>query len=159
MTFVFDMWLIILLFVLAIVLILVELLLIPGFGIVGILSLGCVGVAIFLSYSNFSTAVGHIVTAISVVLFISVLVFALKSGTWSRVSLHETIASTVNDNPFEGVVVGDCAVAVSRLAPIGKVVLNQRQFEAKSMSSYIDEGQEVEVVGFEGSSLLVKRKS
>ena len=153
------MWLIILLFVLAIVLILVELVFIPGFGIAGILSLGCVGVAIFLSYSNFSTTVGHIVTAISVVLFISMLAFALKSGTWSRVSLHETISSTVNDNPFEGVVVGDCAMTVSRLAPIGKVVLNQRQFEAKSMSNYIDEGQEVEVVGFEGSSLLVKHKS
>ena len=151
------MWLIILLFVLAIVLIFVELVFIPGFGIAGILSLGCVGVAIFLSYSNFSTAVGHVVSAISLVLFISVLVFALKSGTWSRVSLHETIASTVNDNPFEGVAVGDCAMTVSRLAPMGKVVINQRQFEAKSMSSYINEGQEVEIVGFEGSCLIVKK--
>ena len=153
------MWLIILLFVLAIVLIFVELVFIPGFGIAGILSLGCVGVAIFLSYSNFSTAVGHVVTAISLVLFISVLVFALKSGTWSRVSLHETVSSTVNDNPFEGVALGDCATTISRLAPIGRVAIGQQQFEAKVQSGYIDAGQKVEVIGFEDATLVVKQKS
>ena len=152
------MWLIILLFALAIALIIVELVFIPGFGVAGILSIGCVGVAIFLSYSNFAPVVGHIVAGLSVVMFVSVLTFALKSGTWSRVSLQETISATVNDNPFEGVAVGDCAVTVSRLAPMGKVVLNQRHFEAKSMSSYIDEGQEVVIVGFEDSYLIVKKR-
>ncbi len=152
------MWLIILLFALAITLIIVELVFIPGFGVAGILSIGCVGVAIFLSYSNFAPVVGHIVAGLSVVMFVSVLVFALKSGTWSRVSLKETISATVNDNLFEGAAVGDCALTVSRLAPMGKVVLNQRQFEAKSMSSYIDEGQEVVIVGFEDSYLIVKKR-
>ena len=152
------MWLIILLFALAIALIIVELVFIPGFGVAGILSIGCVGVAIFLSYSNFAPVVGHIVVGLSVVMYVSVMVIGLKSGTWSRVSLQETVASTVNDNPFEGVSVGDCAMTMSRLAPMGKVVINQRQFEAKSMSSYIDSDQEVVVVGFQDNCLMVKKR-
>ena len=153
------MWLIILLFVLAIAFILVELVFIPGFGITGILSLLCVGIAIFLSYSNYSPIVGHVVSGVSVVLFVTVLTIALKSGTWSRVSLHETVSSTVNDNPFEGVALGDCATTISRLAPIGRVAIGQQQFEAKVQSGYIDAGQKVEVIGFEDATLVVKQKS
>ena len=51
---------------------------------------------------------------------------------------------------------GDRGVAVSRLAPMGKVEIGGRTYEAKSQGAYVDQQRDVEVVGFENFSVIVK---
>ena len=46
--------------------------------------------------------------------------------------------------------------AVTRLAPGGKVMLNGKTYEAKSIDVYIDPHREVEVIGFDNFTVVVK---
>ena len=153
------MWVIILLFLLAVILILVELFLVPGVGVSGVLSILSLGGAILLTYNNYPPIVGHLVTFVSLLLVVLITCFGLKNGTWKKVSLQETMLSTVNDNQFDGVVIGDSAITISRLAPMGKVMVNNRQFEAKSIDQYVDAHTEVVVVEFGDSYLIVKHEN
>ena len=137
---------------------LVELFLVPGFGVSGVLSLLSMIAAIVISYLEHSFLIGCVVVGVSLLSIGVVVCYGLKYGTWKKVSLQETITATVNDSTFEGVSVGDLARTISRLAPMGKVQVGNRQFEAKSIDCYIDERTEVVVVELCDSYLIVKQK-
>lgn len=47
-------------------------------------------------------------------------------------------------------------VTLSRLSPMGKVEIGGRTYEAKSQGAYVDQQRDVEVVGFENFSVIVK---
>ena len=53
--------------------------------------------------------------------------------------------------------IGDRGVAITRLAPMGKVEINGKTFEAKSVSELIDEHSHVEVTGYENFNVIVKK--
>ncbi len=51
---------------------------------------------------------------------------------------------------------GDRGVTLSRLAPAGKIEIQGRIYEARSLDSYVDPRTPVEVVGFENFTIIVK---
>ena len=57
------------------------------------------------------------------------------------------------------VAVGDVGVAISRLNPIGKVLVNDTEIEGKSYDGeLIEEETEVEIMKIETYNILVRRK-
>ena len=58
--------------------------------------------------------------------------------------------------PEEKLKVGDRGVAISRLAPSGKVEIGGAIFEARSIDGYVEQRKEVEVIGFENFTVIVK---
>ena len=85
-------------------------------------------------------------------------VVSLRSKTWRRFSLKQKVDSSVMPEPVQqSVRVGDTGMTVSRLAPMGKVEIGGKIYEAKSMDSYIDPRREVEVVGFENFNIIVRK--
>ena len=58
--------------------------------------------------------------------------------------------------PSEELRIGDRGTTLSRLSPMGKVEIGGRVYEAKSTGTYVDPNREVEVVGFENFSVVVK---
>lgn len=47
-------------------------------------------------------------------------------------------------------------MTLSRLAPMGTVEIGGRIYEAKTLDGYVDPRREIEVVGFENFSVIVK---
>ena len=47
-------------------------------------------------------------------------------------------------------------MTLSRLSPMGTVEVGGKVYEAKSLTAYVDPRREVEVVGFENFSVIVK---
>ena len=148
---------IILLLVLGALFLVAELVLLPGVTIGTILSLVCYGGAIYLGFSLFGKTVGIAVVAVVVVLALLTTIFSLRAKTWQRFSLKQNIDSVSNELPEHEVKVGDRGVAVSRIAPMGKVEIGGKRYEAKSEDIFIDQRDDVEVVGFENSSIVVRK--
>ena len=46
---------------------------------------------------------------------------------------------------------------MSRLSPMGKVNIAGKIYEAKSVDAYVDQRSDVEVVGFENFTVIVKK--
>lgn len=137
---------------------LAEVLVLPGVSVGAILSLVCYGGAIYMAFNGYGAMAGSIVIGVIVVVSILLTIYAMRSKTWQRFSLKQNIDSVSNVTPqCDDVKVGDCGIALSRLSPMGKVVINGKTYEAKSTDVYIDQKSQIEVVGFENSNVIVKR--
>lgn len=151
------MGLIILLVALGVFFLVVELIFLPGVTLGTALSVVSYGVAIYLTFTRFGVVGG--VIAIGVVLLLSIVatILSLRAKTWQRLALNNKIESQSNTSPETLVKVGTKGVALSRISPMGKVRIDGKEYEAKSDGTYIDQRSEVEVVGFENFTVVVKK--
>lgn len=133
-----------------------ELVLLPGVSIGALLSIVCYGSAIYLGFDH-STTMGVVMIVAAAVSALAASVFSLRAKTWQRFALNKEIQSTSMPSPAEELETGARGVTISRLSPMGKVEIQGRMYEAKSVDAYIDPKTEVEVVGFENFSVIVKK--
>ncbi|MFI3280422.1 MAG: NfeD family protein [Rikenellaceae bacterium] len=151
-----DILVILLLIVLGLLFCVVELLIIPGVTLGGILSVGCYGGAIYMAFGKLGAVGGIIVVVTIIILSLIAITYSLRSKTWDRFSLKSKIDSASAESPESQLKIGERGVAISRLSPMGKILICGRNYEAKSSDVYIDAKAEIEVVGFENFSVVVK---
>lgn len=147
---------IIVLLVLGALFLMAEIVLLPGVTIGAILALGSYAGAIYLGFVYYGTTAGVVVIAVTLLLSLITVIFSLRAKTWQKLSLQKNIDSVSSELPEHSVEVGAHGVAISRIAPMGTIEVNGKRYEAKS-DLLIDQREEVEVVGFENFSVLVKR--
>ncbi len=151
------MGLIILLIVLGIFLFLIEFLLIPGITIAGVGGALLTIAGVYLSFEEFGTRAGVVVLLFTLVSFLVIFAFSLRANTWKKAMLNTNIDSNVSeDMGLELIHEGDKGETIGRLAPMGKIRVNNHAFEAKSISGYIDPHVPIEVVKVHGSQIIVK---
>jgi len=145
------------LIVVGMVLLLLEFFVISGTIVPGIMGIALMLGGVMLSYNTFGVAIGNY-TLIGTLLFVFISVYKLlKSKTWDKVALKSTIDSKVNKIE-ENIQEGDLGITLSRLAPMGKVQVNNMVYEAKTESDFIDPKERIEVLKVERNKLIVKRK-
>ena len=148
--------LIIVLIVIGLALLIVEVVVLPGItvsGIAGVLLIGC---SIFLTFKWFGSTAGTYALIGTSILFIIFLIYALRAKTWDRLSLHSEIDGKVNIVDTNDIKHGDKGTTVSRLAPIGKILIHGKIMEGKSEFGLIDENKEIEVVQVNVSTIIVQ---
>lgn len=151
-----TMGLIISLVIIGLVLIFAEILVIPGFGVAGVLGFLSIGGSCFYAFHEFGATVGAIVTGVNVFVLVLLTVYVLRAKTWKRMSLDTNIdAKAVSDEPARRTV-GERGVAVTRLAPMGSVRFGDDIVEVRAFEGMVDPGTEVEVFMIEDSRILVK---
>lgn len=150
------MWIIAALIFVGILLMLIEMLLVPGVGVAGFLGLTSLAGACVYAFLRVSTPAGLVVTIIVLVLLLVMLYFILREKTWKRFELKTEIDSKVGDDS-SSVKAGDHGVAQTRLAPVGTVRIGNLSCEAKSFdNSMIAAQTPVEVCAVEDNKILVK---
>ena len=149
---------IILLIVLGIILLLVEFLLIPGISVAGIGGFLCLIAGIAAAYYYQGIVTGNIFLVGTVVLSILTIVIAFRSKTWQKMGLNNEIDSKIISFDENKIKIGDTAKTITRLNPIGKVMVNDIICEAKSISGFIDQNKEVEIIKVLKTQIVVKLK-
>ena len=153
-------WLIIgVLLLIGFIFLVLEILVIPGTGIAGIIGFALIGIAVWQTYAVYGNTPGHIVLGISILLTFITLALSLRAKTWSRMSLKSSISSRVNVFEEVNVKPGDTGEAVSRLVPMGKALINGDYFEVSATGEYIDQGTEIVVTKIVNNKIKVKRKN
>lgn len=153
-------WTIIIIFLLAgVLLMLLEVLVVPGATIFGVLGFLLIGVSIWQAYAAHGTPEGHYFLAGTFVLTIVFLSFALKSKTWRRAMLDTNVRSKVNVIEESQVKAGDEGKTISRLAPAGKALLNGEYYEVHSLGEYVDPQTPIVVIRVEFNRIIVKPKN
>jgi len=145
-----------LLVLLSVAFLLMEIFLFPGISIAGLVSVAFGGVAVWYAFSKISVTAGLVTTLIwLVVLGVGIWIF-VKSKALDKMSLDTELKETSNLYDIDHVEVGMKGVTSSRLAPMGKVTVNGKEYEAKSLDGFVDQKVEVEIVGIEDNKLIVK---
>ena len=150
------MFYIILLIVLGLLFLVAEIVLLPGVAVGALLALVCDGSAIYLAFRYHDTPTGIVVVVLIVILSLVATILSLRAKTWQRFSLRQKIDSSSMPSPQTRLRVGERGVTLSRLSPMGRVEIGGELYEAKSLDAYVDPRTEVEVVGFENFSVIVK---
>ena len=146
-----------LLILLGIFLFLIEFLLIPGVTVAGIGGLILVTAGVYIAFTEHGVDIGLITLGVTIVSSVIILAFSLRSRTWKNVMLNTNIDSKASEGPIEGSIKpGDKGETITRLAPVGRVIVNEIVMEAKSISGYVDPHKEIEVIRVSGSQLIVK---
>jgi membrane-bound ClpP family serine protease len=149
------MGLIISLIIIGLVLIMAEILIFPGIGFSGILGLLALVGSCLYAWLQISQTAGIIVCSVNVVLVIGLMIFALRSNTWSRLALNTKIDSRAGQDETV-VTVGEKGKTLTRLAPMGTAKIKDKILEVKSQEGIIDAGVEIEVVLIDDGKIYVK---
>ena len=86
------------LIVIGLALVIIEVIFVPGTTIVGLFGLVCLAAGIWISFAQFGTGVGWIVTAISAVSAGGLTIYSFRAGAWKKFALDKTINSKVNED-------------------------------------------------------------
>jgi membrane-bound serine protease (ClpP class) len=160
----------IVLFIVGVILLVLEIFIIPGFGIAGIggisliiLSLGAALIGNigfqFPALSQLGSAIWTLsITLIIGIALISSLTKYLPSNPYfKRLVLEDTLINT-NQSDTEHTLVGLTGKTVSPLRPTGTILLDGKRYTVVSDGEFIDTGVEVEVVSAVSNRIIVTKK-
>src|SRR5690554_5902409 len=94
------------LLILGIVLVLIEILFIPGFTLAGILGIVVTGVGIYYAFQTFEYQTALVILGFATLSNITLIVVGFRSGLWKKFSLKDTISSRSFDDRLLGLEVG-----------------------------------------------------
>jgi len=151
------MWsVIIILILVGLLMLILEILVIPGSGIAGILGFILMAAGIWLAYTRQSVQAGHITLAITLGVNLTGLILVLRTKTWNKIMLKTKIDSKVRTFKSVDLKVGDKGKTVSRCAPMGKAVFNNKFFEVSALAEFIDENSDIEIIKIAGNKIFIK---
>lgn len=146
------------LIIIGLIFLILEILVVPGSTIVGVVGFILMAIGIWQTYLVYGSETGHYVLAGSVILTLGALALSLRSKTWNRAMLHTEINSKTNVYDPDKVKPGDEGKAISRLVPMGKAFINNDYFEVRSSGEFVDQETEIVVTKVEHNKIYVKPK-
>lgn len=147
----------IILVLLATVLLTVEVALIPGFGVAGVLGVLSMLASVFYAFFVVGDVAGWITIIVSGLICVSLFLWALYGKSLDRLALKKNIDSNVKGDELDKIKVGDRGVAKTRLALIGEANINGEVVEVKSEMGFINENEEVVVIRISGGTIYVEK--
>ncbi len=142
---------------LAILLGLLEIFVLPGFGIAGIAAIVCAVLDAIFIYNQY----GALWTVVAVVVAVAILCIMLytvaHSRSVERLSLKAAIKSTNATQEQLSVKVGDTGRSLTRLALVGNAEIGGKQVEVKSSGEFIDANTPIRVVMVNEALVVVER--
>ncbi len=157
-----------LLFLAGVILVVIEIFFVPGFGVPGVLGLICVITALVLSLIgmpiNVSFETGLLADAMTRVLLsllgafvLALIAMRLLSRTeFGRALVLDTAEAGWLSAPSAADLVGRVGEALTDLRPGGKVIIDGVRYEATSEREFVARGARVRVIGKEGPELVVR---
>lgn len=155
----FEILIVVALILLGILFMLAEIFLLPGISIAGIAGAIFLIGGIVYSYLFIGSIAGNITLAATAIAMGASFFLLLKSKSLRKISLETNIESKVDNSDLGKISVGDTGIALSRLNPTGKVMVNDLTVEGKSFNGeFIDDDDKIEVVRIDTYQIQVVRK-
>lgn len=142
------------LLVIGTVLLLIEIFVVPGVGVAGILGVIALGGGCYLSF-DYGMQVGMIISGGAVVLIIALITIALREKTWAKLALEAQVDSSAGQDAHK-VEVGERGITITRLAPMGTARIGDTTMEVKSWEGFLDPGLDIIVERIEDNIVYVR---
>jgi membrane-bound ClpP family serine protease len=150
-------WIVILLILIGIALLVIEILVIPGAGVAGILGFAIMVAGVWLAYTDIGVTQGNIVLLSTLGVNIVGITLSLRSKSWKKAMLNTEILGKVNTIDVDNIKVGDTGITISRCSPMGKALINDTYIEVSALSDFIDQESEIEIIRISGNKIYIKK--
>lgn len=159
-------WEPLLLFLAGIVLLALELLVIPGFGVTGVTGIGALVVSLYLTLRttqlSFVAALSETLLYVAVLGAIFLVLFFLlpQNPIWKKIGLWERSPAQEKESlssPYEHLL-GKEGVTKTVLRPAGVAEIGGRSYDVVSRGEFIERGTQVVVDAVQGNTIIVRRR-
>lgn len=152
-----DILIIASLIIAGLILFIIEVFLLPGVSIAGIISAACMLYANYYAFDSLGTLPGCITLAISAIGVIAITIWFMRSKTVDKLSLKKTI--DYKPEPLKGLNLkaGDEGIALTRLALIGNAEFDGNIIEVRSTGDFIEEKSRIRVNRIRDGIVLVEK--
>ena len=152
-----DIAIIVSLIIAGLVLFIVEVFLLPGVSIAGIISAICLLYANYYAFDTLGTIPGWITLAVSAIGVIGITIWFMRSKTVDKLSLKKAI--DYRPEPLKGLDLkaGDEGVALTRLALIGNAEFYGHIIEVRSSGDFIEQKSKIRVERILDGVVLVEK--
>lgn len=144
------------LIVFGLLLVVAEVIFVPGTTIVGILGLVCLVFGIYEAFQYFDNTIAYAILGGTSVVFVAILYYVFTTRVWERFSLKKEIDSKFNKGMADVLSVGDIGKTVSSLKPIGKAEFNNKIYEVKSLGGFVEPKNKVEIIKIDNNQITIK---
>jgi len=145
------------LFIIGLVLILLEIFVIPGFGIAGISGISALLISLFFAFPSRAVAL-NVLLAVVFLTIISGFLMVKKFGTsriWNKISL-ETDSKDYFSSSNKKDYLNKNGLTITKLRPAGTIKINGDRVDAVSEGGFIDKDVNVKVISVSGSRVVVR---
>lgn len=140
--------------IIGLVLVFAEILM-PGFGIFGILGGAAVVVTAVLAYFSYGVQGFLLALVLLVVAFVAMILFAKKTGMYNKVVLKDKLETKDFDESVLTGLMGMEGITQTTLRPFGVAEFNGRNVDVCSSGDFIDRGKKVRVTQISGKTVTV----
>ncbi|MCC6384337.1 MAG: hypothetical protein LC117_11380 [Bacteroidia bacterium] len=146
---------IVLLIAIGLVLLILEILILPGF-IAGVIGGIFITAGVLATYAEYGSVTGHMVALASVLLSIGLIVYFLRSKSWKKFGLKTQLEGRTNEVDKLPIKEGDTGITVSALRPMGTVLIHNQRVEAQTNGEMLAERKKVRVISVLPNKVIVE---
>jgi membrane-bound serine protease (ClpP class) len=157
-----DIFFILSIFILGFILLLIELFITPGFGIIGLAGLGLLAYGSWISYVKFNIWVGLAVALGSIIVVVLIFKFFPRTGAWKKLNLSKTFDSKsgykASSEELE-LLLGKEGRTLSCLRPSGVAEIEGKRIDVQTEGIFMEKDTDIVVVRIEGTTAIVKQSN
>jgi len=151
-----NVLIILFLIILGIVLLMIEFTILPGITIAGLGGLLLFAYSIYLAFSSYGNLIGFLTLAFIIIAAPTIVVLLFKGKSGKKMVLKTVLHGFANEINHEKVNIGDIGVTIGRLAPMGKIKVNNEVVEVRSTGTFVNPGEKVRIIQIEKSQITVE---
>jgi membrane-bound ClpP family serine protease len=145
------------LLVFGILLLVVEIVLVPGTTLVGLAGIVLMAVGIWLGFRDLGLVHGYWMLGISVLLTAGALYFGLKKQTWQRFTLTTVNKGRVNEDIKPELEIGEIGKTLSSLRPSGTGYFHGKTFEVTTNGEFVPTDTAIRIIKIVHHKIVVER--
>lgn len=147
---------IVFLIILGIVLLLIEVTILPGITVAGVGSFLVLVYSVYLAFTTYGSLVGFLTLAFVLIVSPLLVYYFFKGKAGKSMVLNTVLTGVANEINPEKVKVGDIGITIGRLAPMGKIKVNDEVVEVRSTGTFVNPGEKVRIIHIEKSMVTVE---
>ncbi|MFC5270820.1 NfeD family protein [Adhaeribacter terreus] len=145
------------LLVFGILLLVVEIILVPGTTVVGLAGIILMTIGVWLGFRDLGLVYGYWLLGVSVVITFLFVYIGLKKQTWQKFTLTTVNKGRVNEDNQLEVKIGEVGKTLSSLRPSGTGFFHETQIEVTTTGEFIPTGTSIRIVKVEPNKITVER--
>jgi len=154
-------WIFILaLFVTGFILMLIEVLIIPGFGFAGVLAILTLGFGCYQAFTALSPLAGGIVTLAGAIITVILLKVLPRTSAWQKIRLTKSEDKShgyhAGKGGYEGLL-NHTGTSLTMLRPSGTAIIDNQRYDVVTDGEFIEKDSAIIVNQIDGNRIIVRK--
>ncbi len=137
-------------------LIVIEIVFIPGTTIVGIFGGLLSGYSIVKAYITFGVETGHVFLLANVIGGAAILVVCFRSGVWSKFANNSVSEGKAIEDLNQDLTIGDEGTTLSDLRPMGKAEFKDKLYEVQTLGAFCNHPSKIVIIDISRHKIIVQ---